>query len=101
MNTEEQKEQKIIHTIINIINDYVQPKKIFLFGSRARDKNKLYSDFDIAFEGVEMNIRTERLLKDALDEKLGIFTADLINIDKVDPKFKELILKTGKIIYEG
>ena len=48
-----------------------------------------------------MGIRKERLLKDALDERLGIFTVDLINLDKVDSEFKKFILRFGRVIYEG
>jgi len=45
--------------------------------------------------------RTERCLKEALDDRLGIFTVDLINIDKVDPEFKAIIVQSGVIVYES
>ena len=93
-------EKKLVPEIISIIKDHIRPKRIILFGSRTSGTKKEYSDFDIAIEGVEMDIRKERLLKDALDEKLGIFTVDLINLDKVDQMFKKLVLEKGKIIYE-
>lgn len=95
-----QKERELIDSIINIIKGFLHPRKIILFGSRAVGKGKRYADFDIAVEGVEMGIRKERLLKDALDERLGVFTVDLINIDKVDLEFKKLVLDKGKVIYE-
>ena len=79
---------------------HLNPGKIILFGSRATGKGKEYSDFDIAVEGAEMNLRKERLLKDTLDEKLGIFMLDLINLDKVDHGFKKIILETGTVVYE-
>lgn len=98
MATSEQK-QELIHTIVNVVNTYLHPKSIILFGSRATGKGKGYADFDIAVEGVKMDIRKERLLKESLDEKLGILTVDLINLDKVYIEFKRLVLEKGKVIY--
>jgi len=95
------KTQELINTIINIVREHLHPKRIILFGSRAKGKEKEYSDFDIAVEGVEMDIRKERLLKEALDEKMGIYTVEVIDLDKVDEGFKQLVLKTGRVIYEG
>ena len=98
MATSEQK-QELIHTIVNVVNTYLHPKSIILFCSRATGKGKGYADFDIAVEGVKMDIRKERLLKESLDEKLGILTVDLINLDKVYIEFKRLVLEKGKVIY--
>jgi len=47
-----------------------------------------------------MTHRTERHLKDLLDQQLGIFSVDLVNLDKADPQFKEIVEQTGKIVYE-
>ncbi len=91
--------RNLVEIIVNLVKDYVRPKRILLFGSRACGKGKKYSDFDIAVEGAEMDIRKERSLKDALDDKLGIFTFDLINLDKVDDEFRKIVLRNGRIIY--
>jgi len=91
--------EKNITEIINTITKLVQPDQIILFGSRARDVAHRYSDYDIALVGVDMDHRTERRLKEALDDRLGIFTVDLIDMGKVDPEFKEIILQSGVIIY--
>ncbi len=93
-------EKNLLNDIVNTIRVYLQPSKIILFGSRSSHRNRRYSDFDIAIQEGDMDIRTERLLKEALDEKSGIFTIDVINLDKVDDGFKNLILQQGKVIYE-
>ena len=93
-------EQEVLMDIVTLVRDFLNPKRIIIFGSRISGRGREYSDFDIAVEGTEMNIRNERLLKDALDDKLGIITVDLINLDKVDSKFKQLVLQTGRVIYE-
>jgi uncharacterized protein len=95
------KTQELINTIISIVKEHLHPKRIILFGSRATGKAQKYSDFDIAVEGVEMDIRKERLLREDLDEKMGIYTVEVIDLDKADEGFKRLVLKTGKSIYEG
>ncbi|MBI4684863.1 MAG: nucleotidyltransferase domain-containing protein [Nitrospirae bacterium] len=92
--------QHLIDKLTDVIRTHLHPKKILLFGSRATGRDKSYSDFDIAVEGVEINIRKERLVKEALDRRLGIFTVDLIYLDSADKDFKDLVLKTGKVLYE-
>ncbi|MEA3340250.1 MAG: nucleotidyltransferase domain-containing protein [Chloroflexota bacterium] len=94
--------EKNITAIIQIITELVQPEQIILFGSRARDAAAhRYSDYDIALAGVDMDHRTERCLKEALDDRLGIFTVDLIDVDKADPEFKEIVVQNGIIVYES
>jgi predicted nucleotidyltransferase len=93
-------DQKVLADIITLVKNFLHPRRIIIFGSRVSGRGREYSDFDIAVEDAEMNIRNERLLKDALDDKLGIITVDLINLDKVDSKFKQLVLQTGRVIYE-
>lgn len=97
---EEREEDKVIGEIVSTITAYLHPKRILMFGSRAMGRGKRYSDFDVALEGVTMTHRRERELKDALDARVGIFTVDLINLDKVDPEFKVLIKEGGRVIYE-
>ncbi|HEY84451.1 MAG TPA: nucleotidyltransferase domain-containing protein [Chloroflexi bacterium] len=89
-----------IAKIVHLIAGKIHPRRIIWFGSRAQGKTQPYADYDIAFEGVEMTHRTERHLKDLLDQQLGIFSVDLVNLDKADPQFKEIVEQTGKIVYE-
>ncbi len=93
--------EKNIAKITRTITELAQPEQIILFGSRAHGTAHRYSDYDIALAGVDMDHRTERRLKEALDDRLGIFTVDLINIDKVDPEFKDIIVQSGVIVYES
>ncbi|MBF0564063.1 MAG: nucleotidyltransferase domain-containing protein [Nitrospirae bacterium] len=90
---------KEIDIIIDETVNCLHPQKIILFGSRARGDNKRYSDFDIAFSGGEADIRNERRLMEVLDEKLGIYKVDIINLEKVEDDFRKLILEQGKVIY--
>ena len=59
----EGEEEKVIGVIVSTIIAYLHPKRILLFGSRARGRGKRHSDFDVALEGVAMTLRMERELK--------------------------------------
>lgn len=93
-------EDKVIDEIVRLLVEHFRPERIILFGSRAKTGEHGYSDFDIAIEGADMDIREERVIKEILDEKMAIYTVDLIKLDKVDEAFREIVLKTGKVLYD-
>jgi len=90
-----------ITKITSAITELVQPEKIILFGSRTHGTAHRYSDYDIALVGANMDHRTERRLKQVLDDRLGIFNVDLVNVEKIDPKFREIISQNGVVVYEN
>jgi predicted nucleotidyltransferase len=95
------RENKILKDSLDIIVKKLNPEKIILFGSRAKNTNNKSSDFDIAVESDKIPGKKEiRELNDLIDEKSGLYTVDIIFIDKKGNKFSEIIKKTGKIIYE-
>jgi|Deesub1362A_J573_1020465.scaffolds.fasta_scaffold03141_6 predicted nucleotidyltransferase len=94
-------ERKVRDIIVSTVVNYLRPTKIILFGSRVKDKGVKYSDYDIAVLGADFNIRQERKLKEELDERLGILTVDIINLDKVDSEFRKLIESHGIVLYEA
>lgn len=91
-------QKKHIKSIVNVLVEHLNPKHIWLFGSRAGTDFTDRSDFDIAIEGHEQNHRKLRQAHDKLDEVLGIYQCDLIEYDKVSEEFKTIIRK-GKLIY--
>lgn len=86
--------------IVNILVDRHSPRRIWLFGSRATGNNKDYSDYDIAIEGRNIPFRMLRITEEKIDEVLGIYSCDLVELGKVSSKFSELVKERGKIIYE-
>ena len=67
----------------------LNPKRIYVFGSRARGDFHKKSDLDIAIEG-------------GLIEKLDISgNLDLVNLNKADTFLKQRIKKEGVLIYES
>lgn len=97
----EAEEEKRIAVIVQSILRFVQPEKIILFGSRARGRHHQYSDYDIALVGTSFDHRTERLLREYLDEQLGIFMVDLVNLSQTDDQFQRAVSRQGRVIYES
>jgi len=55
-------EKRIIDEIVKVLLSYLQPKRIILFGSRAKQRAEKYADFDIAVEGADMDTKVERFI---------------------------------------
>ena len=85
----------------NIIEELKQynPKKIILFGSRARGDYKKNSDIDIAVD-LNVSFREKRKLREKIDALAGLYSVDLIFLNDVDENFKNKLLKEGKKLYE-
>lgn len=93
-------EKEILPLIIKILIHFLEPEKIILFGSRGKGTNDRFADFDIAISGSKPESQVLIKIKEELEEKLGLFSFDLKFLDSVDREFKDIILKTGKVIYE-
>ena len=85
----------------NIVNEVKKhnPKKIILFGSRARGDYRKNSDIDIAVD-LELSFREKRKLKEKIDIISGVYSVDLIFLNNVEENFRNKILKDGKILYD-
>lgn len=85
----------------NIVEEIVKhdPKKIILFGSRARGEEKPNSDIDIAVD-IDLDFRQQRKLKERLEDISGLYTVDLVFLNQINPEFKQKILSEGKVLYE-
>ena len=81
-----------------IIENY-NPKRIYQWGSLLdRGKFKDYSDIDIAVEGIDDAETFFKMYGNA--EKLTDFSLDLLDINKIEPEFADLIKIKGKVVYE-
>lgn len=79
----------------------LNPSKIILFGSRAKNKNQKFSDIDICLVGANKPDHSSlRKIKEQIDEILGIYSYDLIFWEEIDEDFKRIINNTGKVIYD-
>ena len=79
-----------LENIVNELKKY-NPKKVILFGSRARGDYRKNSDIDIAVD-LELSFREKRKLKEKIDIISGVYS--------VEENFRNKILKKGKILYD-
>ena len=78
----------------------LKPKKIVLFGSRARGDAREDSDFDIAFSLSESGKQAWAEFTTSLEEKnLTLHELDLVDIDQLDEKYHENIKREGVVLY--
>ena len=78
----------------------LQPKMILLFGSRVKRENFKNADFDLAIDAQLPDIRTERETKEKIREITALYKVDITWLKNVSEEFREIIFKTGRIIYE-
>lgn len=94
------REEQIETGIVEILIKQFNPDKILLFGSRSKGTNTTTADFDIAISGSKPEITIQQKLSAMLEALLGLYKADIIYLDEVEAEFREIILTTGKVLYE-
>ena len=92
--------EKKLDNIVNILVEELNPERLILFGSRGKGNSFPNSDYDIAIDTKRIEFRRKRILKDKLEVILGLYKLDLVFLNEVEKKFREIILKTGRVIYE-
>ncbi|MCF6268352.1 MAG: nucleotidyltransferase domain-containing protein [Melioribacteraceae bacterium] len=94
------KEEILLNKFIYLINSCIDARRIFLFGSRAKGNSSTGADFDFAID-TDIDDRNEiRKIKEKIEEIAGLYSVDLVNLNSVDSDFKNIILETGKLVYE-
>ena len=92
--------KKRLHTILKLIIKEYDPKKVILFGSRGKGTNNFNSDYDIAIDSNNVDFRTKRKFYEIIDDNIGLHKIDILYLKEVDKSFRNIILKTGRVIYE-
>jgi len=96
-----EREKEILNSIIEILKNHLNPDRIILFGSRAKNIFNQNADFDIAIDYEKVDIRKHRKIMEDIEKAAGLFKVDIVYLKNVDEEFKKIILNTGKIIYES
>ena len=92
---------EILADATNIIAKYLPDARIFLFGSRAKGDARDTSDFDIAVDaGSKISLGVIARIKGEIDELRTLKSIDIIDLNRVNPKFKTIIRKSGVNIYD-
>lgn len=94
------REKEIISNTVDILKKHLNPAKIILFGSRVKGLNTEQADFDFAVDSPRPEISIQRRIIDEIEKKSGLYKVDIVYLPSIDKKFKEIILNTGRVIYE-
>lgn len=89
-----------IKNALEFLAGELEPEKIILFGSRAKNESKIGSDFDLCIVGKKPEYRNLRIIREKLDDILGIYSADIVFYSSIDSDFRKIVDETGKVVYE-
>ena len=93
---------EILAEVADIIARFLPDAHIFLFGSRARGDAEQTSDFDFAIDvGSKIPLDVIARIEDEIEELRTLKSIDIVDLNRVNPAFKTIILKTGVNIYDG
>ena len=93
------REHEVLETALSVLKNELNPQRIILFGSRAEGRHKPGSDFDLAVDAPKPGARAYRILE-TVNDLVGLYSVDIVYLPNVESDFRNLILKTGKVIYE-
>ena len=91
-----------VQNLVRYVATAASPKKIILFGSRARGTHRENSDFDIAI--VQKNCSEEdwtKILVYLSTETLTLHKVDLAEYELLAQDYRNNIQKEGKTLYES
>ncbi len=98
--TQTTRETEVLENVVMILKNHLQPAKIILFGSRAKEAHHPNADFDFAVDVERPAVRAEREMKEEIENVSGLYSVDIVYLPSLAEEFKNLILKTGKTVYE-
>jgi predicted nucleotidyltransferase len=94
------RENQVFQKALAILTEELHPERIILFGSRAEGRNARTSDFDFAVDTTRPLDGRAYQISEAINDAIGLYTADIVYLPNVDPEFRALIMNTGKVVYE-
>ncbi|MEK7793186.1 MAG: nucleotidyltransferase domain-containing protein [Candidatus Hydrogenedentota bacterium] len=90
-------------SIVDVVKyaiDTLRPRRIYLFGSRARGDARELSDFDLAFDlDEESRGKWLRFCADVDELPLTLRAVDYVALHDAPGQLRDEILRTGKVIY--
>ena len=92
------RENEVLQTALSVLKRELDPQRIILFGSRAEGSHTPGSDFDLAVDAPKPDRAYQ--IHEAVNDLAGLYSVDIVYLPNVEPDFRNLILKTGKVVYE-
>lgn len=101
MTYQTKREKQILKSVVSILSQDLKPRRIFLFGSRAKGDHDAHSDFDFAVDGqAPRSHRLEVEVNQKIEKVAGLYGVDVVYLPKLARDFRQLVLDSGKIVYE-
>lgn len=77
--------------VANILAEHTSTRSVWAFGSRATGlRVKRFSDLDLAISG-RLDLAERSALTEAFDNALINFKVDVVEVDQLDPDFRQRI----------
>ncbi len=94
-----QKATRDCEAIVKMIIEKYRPRRVWQWGSLLHPELfRDYSDIDLAVEGIDDPAAFFAMLGDA--ERLTTFPLDILDFDRIEKAFSDIIRMKGKVIYE-
>ncbi len=84
-------EDKYIDFIKKTIKSELQNFKLYIFGSRAKNNAKKYSDIDIAIDSPEFTDKIKMKLDFVFENSTIPYEVDIIDLNTISETFKNVI----------
>lgn len=84
-------EQKYIDFIKQSVSSCLKNYKLYIFGSRVKNKAKQYSDIDIAIDSNELTGEIKTKLAFIFENSTIPYEVDIVDLNNVSDTFKSLI----------
>jgi predicted nucleotidyltransferase len=102
--TDKSREEEVKRMIIQTLQAArmrLNGHKVVLFGSRAKRKSRLTSDFDIGVIGSEpLPLRDFYAIEDMFDALPTLYRIDFVDIARTSERFRSHALKDVETLYE-
>ena len=93
--------EELIEAAVKVIKKYLPRVRVIVFGSRAGKNFRENSDLDLALDwGKPVPSYLMEQIREELDELPTLVSFDLVDLNAVSEEFKNLILRTGRIVYD-
>ena len=84
-------EKKYIDFIKQTVNKFLHDYKLYIFGSRVKNRAKEYSDIDIAIDSFELTSEVKSKLEAYFENSTLPYEVDIVNLNTISDDFKKII----------
>ncbi len=84
-------EQKYIDFIKQSVSSCLKNYKLYIFGSRAKNKARQYSDIDIAIDSSELTGAIKTKLAFIFENSTIPYEVDIVDLNNISDTFKNII----------